>query len=74
MPVKSFIAFPKEGLKQQLLSELEKYKECEVIPSESHDLVLIVTDTESDNDKELIEKINAIDSLQHISFVSGFAD
>ncbi len=74
MPVKSYIAFPKEGKKSELISELNMLNECEAIPSESHDLVLVVTDTSKVEDKMLIDKINELSSLQHISFVSGFAD
>ena len=74
MPIKSYIAFPKEGKKEELVNELNTMSECEAIPSQSHDLVLVVTDTTEDNDKILIDKINTLNSLQHISFVSGFAE
>lgn len=74
MPVKSYIIFSKENKKEKLISELNLLQKCEAIPSESHDIILLVTDAPEDEEKVLLAKINELKSLQHISFVSGFSD
>ena len=43
MPIKSFILHFEEGKKEILLNELYKLENCEVIPAENHDVVVIVT-------------------------------
>lgn len=73
MPIKSFVVHPKPGEKKQLLRSLESLDECEVIPSSNQDVIVLVTETESkEHDIELQEKIEALDSLQMLSMVSGF--
>ena len=73
MPIKSFIAHPKTGRKSELVSALNDLQECEVIPSTNHDIVVVVTETHNkQSDIDLEEKMNAIDSLQMLSMVSGF--
>lgn len=73
MPIKSYLAHPEDGKKQTLLEALSKIEQCEVIPAENEDLLVVVTETntqeEEDNLKELIENI---DGLKMLSMVSGF--
>ncbi|MFP2997539.1 hypothetical protein ABN763_16595 [Spongiivirga sp. MCCC 1A20706] len=73
MPVKSYLAHPHEGKKEQLLKDLSSIQECEVLPAENRDLLILVTDTE-DIDSEVIleEKLKTIKSLKLLSMVSGF--
>ncbi len=73
MPIKSFIAHPKSGRKTELVSALNDFTECEVIPSTNEDIVVVVTDTISKQaDIDLEKKMYEIDSLQMLSMVSGF--
>lgn len=73
MPIKSFLAHPKNGQKQQLVNDLEAIPSCEIIPSTNQELVVIVTDTASkEEDIKLEERINALPSLAMLSMVSGF--
>ncbi len=46
---------------------------CDVIPAENKDLLIVITDTETlKADEPLKEKIEAIDSLKLLAMVSGF--
>lgn len=75
MPIKSYLALPFDGQRNQLVQTLKTIEGCELIPADNHELIVIVCDTPSDEqDKALFNKINAIDSLQMLSMVSGFDD
>ena len=73
MPIKSYLAYPKDGNKDALIKALDAFDECEVIPSENEELLIVVTDTETlEDDLQLKEQIDAIESLKMLSLVSGF--
>lgn len=73
MPIKSYLAHPHTGKKEQLIQELLNLENCEVIPAENKDLLVVVTDTLDEiGDKKLTEQIEAIDSLKLLALVSGF--
>lgn len=73
MPIKSYLAYPQPNQKRELEMALNKLENCEIIPSQSHDIIIIVTDTLSESeDKELEDKIYAIKSLRLLTIVAGF--
>ncbi|AUP77622.1 hypothetical protein [Flavivirga eckloniae] len=73
MPIKSYLAHPQEGKKDDLIKALSTLKECEVTPATNEDVLVVVTDTPDDaSDKILKEKIEKIDSLKLLAMVSGF--
>ncbi len=73
MPIKSYLAHPHPNQKNELESALNQLKNCEIIPSQSHDIIIIVTDTHSEEeDKTLEEQIYAIESLRLLTIVAGF--
>lgn len=73
MPIKSYLAHPQDGKKEALMEALSKIDNCEVIPAENKDLLIVITDTESKIDDEKIkESIEAIKSLKLLAMVSGF--
>lgn len=73
MPIKSYLAHPKEGKKEDLLMALSKINHCEVIPAQNKDVIVLVTDTESEIEENILkEKLEAIESLKLFSMVSGF--
>jgi len=73
MPIKSYLAYPKEGMKESLETALSSFENCEVIPSKNHNLIVLVTETTDKQQEELLqEKLHAIDSLKMLSMVSGF--
>jgi nitrate reductase NapAB chaperone NapD len=73
MAIKSYLAFPSKGQKQHLILALEQLTWCEVTPAENEDLLIVVAETSSkDDDEAFLESVNKIDSLDHITLVSGF--
>ncbi|APD07959.1 hypothetical protein UJ101_02460 [Flavobacteriaceae bacterium UJ101] len=73
MPIKSYLAHPQPDQKKDLEMALNELENCEIIPSQSHDIIIIVTDTHSElEDKELEDKIYAIKSLRLLTVVAGF--
>ncbi|PCH99667.1 MAG: hypothetical protein COB81_10525 [Flavobacteriaceae bacterium] len=75
MPIKSYILHPLKGQKELLVKDLAVFSECEIIPAQNHDIVVLVTDTSSEiADTDLFNKLNELKSLKHMSLVSGFED
>jgi len=73
MPIKSYILHCEEQKKEILLKELQKLPNCEVIPAQNHEVIVIVTDTDSEEtDTELYNQLLEIKGLKHLSLVSGF--
>jgi nitrate reductase NapAB chaperone NapD len=73
MPIKSYLAHPQEGKKEDLLMALSKINHCEVIPAQNKDIIVLVTDTKSEIEENILkEKLEAIESLKLFSMVSGF--
>jgi len=73
MPIKSYILHCEDQKKEILLKELQKLPNCEVIPAQNHEVIVIVTDTDSEEtDTELYNQLLEIKGLKHLSLVSGF--
>jgi len=73
MPIKSYLAHPKKGKKEALFKALKTFDDCEVISSENENLLIVISDTKTIADDNLLkEKMDAIESLQLLSLVSGF--
>lgn len=73
MPIKSYLAHPHDGKKEDLIKALSAINQCEIIPAENKDVLVVVTETEDDEeDKNLKEKIEALNSLKLLALVSGF--
>lgn len=73
MPIKSYLAHPEQGKKDELARALSAIDHCEVIPAENKDLIILITDTENNLEEELLkEKLDSIDSLELLAMVSGF--
>ena len=75
MSIKSYLAHPFKGEKNQLMKELSEIKGCEVIPSENKNLLILITDTHTKKQEQFIEsQLDGIRSLQSLAMVSGFND
>jgi len=75
MPIKSYILHSQEGEKEELLKQLQNLSNCEVIPAQNHEIIVLVTDTDTEeSDKELYNKLLEMQGLKHLSLVSGFDD
>ncbi len=73
MPITSYLAHPQEGKKSDLIDALTSFEDCEVIPAENKDVLVVVTETQdTEEEKKLKEKIEALDSLKLLALVSGF--
>ena len=73
MPIKSYLAHPHEGRKIELVEALLAIPQCDVIPAQNKDLVIVVTDTDNKAEEDILkEKLEAIKSLKLLAMVSGF--
>lgn len=73
MPIKSYIAIPKHGKKAKLLGELDSLKGCETVPAENKEVIVVITETESDEqDKTMQDNLNTLEYLAHLTMVAGY--
>lgn len=73
MPIKSYLAHPHDGKKENLIQALQEFEFCEVIPAENKNLLILVTETDTkEQEDQLKEQIESIDSLKLLAMVSGF--
>ena len=73
MPIISYLVHPQDGKKNELLKNLSLFDNCEVIPAENKDILILITDTfDNKEEKQLLEKIDALEGLKLRSMVSGF--
>ena len=75
MPVFSYLAYPTQGAKEQLINELAALEYCEVTPSENEEVLILVTDTPNEEtEKKLQEKLKDIKSLESLGMTFGHTD
>lgn len=73
MPIKSYILHSEDNMKNELINQLIKLNDCEIIPAENKEVIVLVTDTpDEESDKELYNQLLSLNGLKHISMVSGF--
>lgn len=73
MPIKSYLVHPHGGKKNELIQALSKIEQCEVMPAQNEDLLILITETESNTEEEILkEKLEALKSLKLLAMVSGF--
>ena len=75
MPIFSFIAYPENSMKNQLIKDLSLMQYCEIKPSDNKDVLILMTDTpDEETNKNLINKIKNLSSLQSLSMTFGHTD
>jgi nitrate reductase NapAB chaperone NapD len=75
MPVFSYLAYPKQGAKQDLLNDLTALDHCEVTPADSQNILILITDTpDEETEKALQKKINQLKSLESLGMTFGHVD
>lgn len=75
MPVFSYLAYPEQGAKEQLLKDLAALDYCEVTPAENEEILILVTDTPDEEKEEgLQKKLKKIKSLQSLGMTFGHTD
>ena len=75
MPVFSYLAYPVQGAKEELLNDLTALDHCEVMPAENEEILILVTDTpDEEKEKELQKKLKDLKSLQSLGMTFGHTD
>ena len=75
MPIFSYLAYPKQGAKEQLIKDLATLDFCEVTPAENEEVLVLVTDTpDEETEKKLQEKLTALKSLESLGMTFGHTD
>ena len=75
MPVFSYLAYPKQGAKEQLLKDLSKLRYCEITPAQNEEILILLTDTpDEDSENKLQKKLKALDSLLSLGMTFGHMD
>ena len=75
MPIFSFLAYPEKSMKDQLIKDLSNMKYCEIKPSENKDVLILLMDTpDEETNKNLIDTIKELKSLQSLSMTFGHTD
>jgi nitrate reductase NapAB chaperone NapD len=73
MPIKSYLAHPEEGKKEELIKAISQIKQCEVIPAENKNVLVVITETEDETQEIILtKKLESIQSLKLLALVSGF--
>ena len=73
MPIKSYLAHPHLGKKMEVMQTLSSIQFCEVIPAENKDLLILITDTNSNEEEDDLKMLlEAVDDIKLLAMVSGF--
>ena len=75
MPVFSYLAYPKQGAKQELFNDLNALDHCEVTPADNENILILITDTpDEDTEKKLQKKLKQLKSLESLGMTFGHVD
>lgn len=73
MPVKSYLIFPKANKTGNLVESLSRMNYCEVFPSEDEKIIILVTETESEQaDEKIWNELQGNTDIQQISLIAAF--
>ena len=75
MPVFSYLAYPKQGAKKELLKDLAALEYCETTPADNENILILITDTpDEETEKALQNKLKELKSLESLSMTFGHVD
>ena len=75
MPVFSYLAYPKQGAREQLIKDLAALEYCEVTPADNEEILILVTDTpDEEQEKTLQKKFKNLKSLESLGMTFGHVD
>jgi len=75
MPIFSYLAYPVQGVKDELLKDLNALDHCEAMAAENEEILILVTDAPNEEqEQELQEKIKQLKSLQSLGMTFGHGD
>ncbi len=70
MPIMSYIAYPNENGKEQLVADLNQLSSCDARAALNEDMIILITDTGSDCEEEhLQESLKKVTSLSCLTLV-----
>ncbi len=73
MPIKSYLAHPHSGKKNELIEALSSIEQCEIMPAQNKEVLILITETEDKTEEAMLkEKLETIESLKLLAMVSGF--
>ncbi len=72
MPIFSYLVYPEQDKKQQLITDLTREPFCEIKVAENQEVLILITDTpDEETNKSLQDRIQNLDSLQSLSMTFG---
>ena len=75
MPVFSYLAYPRQGAKQELLDDLKSLEYCEATPADNENILILITDTpDEDSEKVLRKKLKQLKTLESLGMTFGHVD
>jgi nitrate reductase NapAB chaperone NapD len=75
MPVFSYLAYPKQGAKQDLLNDLTALDHCEATPADNQNILILITDTpDEETEKALQKKLKKLKTLESLGMTFGHVD
>jgi len=75
MPVFSYLAYPKQGAKQDLLKDLSAIDYCEATPADNQNILILITDTpDEESEKALQKKLKGLETLESLGMTFGHVD
>jgi hypothetical protein len=75
VPIKSYLAYPVRGRRDELVDALRALSGCEAIPAINRDLVVVVTDTPDQMaDDVLRDTLGRLEVLEGLALVAGLSD
>jgi hypothetical protein len=75
VPIKSYLAYPVRGRRDELASALRALRGCQVIPAVNRDLLVVVTDTPDEAGEEaLLGALTGVEFLAGLALVAGLGE
>ena len=72
MPICSYVVHPVSGRKRHLVETLKSIKGCEVTPANNHELLLLVTETSSPQEENVLqEKLKHQNDIECLALAFG---
>ncbi|HEX7785956.1 MAG TPA: hypothetical protein VF653_07020 [Methylomirabilota bacterium] len=75
MPIKSYLAYPVRGRREELTRALGRLRGCQVFPAVDRDLLVVVTDTPDEAADEALQRALAdVPALDALALVAGVGE
>jgi len=75
MPVFSYLAYPKQGAKDELLNDLTALNYCVATPADNENILILITDTpDEETEKALQKKLKELKTLESLGMTFGHVD